>query len=64
MIRAAAFFRIRTRKSHENRKRNYAQKYVTKTVKTIQKKRGQNKKQLMITEYYGIIYKNIAKRIA
>ena len=37
MIRAAAFFRIRTRKSHENRKRNYAQKYVTKTVKTIQK---------------------------
>ena len=37
---------------------------MTKTVKTVQKKREQSKKQLMITEYYGIIYKNIAKRIA
>ena len=37
---------------------------MTKTVLKLAQKRKQSKKQLMITEYYGIIYKNIAKRIA
>ena len=63
MIRAAAFSYPDTKVTRKPKKQ-LCTKICDKFSKSCVKRRKQSKKQLKIAEYYGIIYKDIAKRIA